>query len=146
MRRRLIAVTVMTVLSASCSLAGTEPSTPAGRVRIEADDGTLRTVYATWINLVGLVRDDPEVWRARLEEACSQGVWDRDVAITLAERNVDADTRSTGATVGDPTPSPSTDTAADALWLMAVQRCRDLSLTAPSEGPPFSHSKGSPVV
>lgn len=134
-RRWLIAVMLIVVASAACQRAET--------VGIESDDEALRRVYATWINQLGLERDEPQVWRSRLEEACSQGVWDRTVAVALAERYVKEDAHL-GGTADDSAPSPSKEAAADALWLMAVEVCRDrFPAGAVEEGPPFSTSARS---
>ncbi len=78
-------------------------------------------VVDNWINFTGLGQLDPVVWAERLGRACTEGVWEDDVAHRLADEFIAEDlplsARADGA-------APSTAEAAQALWLMAVNYCR----------------------
>ena len=59
----------------------------------------------------------------RLERACSEGVWERDVARQLAEEFIDEDlAKSVRAEGSGP---PTVEEGAQSLWMMAVNVCRD---------------------
>ncbi len=102
---------------------------------LDLTDEEVRPRIVDWVNQTGLVRDDAEVWRARLGEACSQGVWDEDVAARLADLYVDQDIAVAMKGVED---GPELrDRAAQALWIMAVQVCADdFPAGEIEEGPP----------
>jgi len=105
---------------------------------IEMTDEALLPVYSTWVNMLGLRQLDPAIWRSRLSEACTLGVWNKTVAVDLATRYI-AEDASLSARTPEQGP-PSVEDAADALWLMAVQPgvCRDRYPAAAIEaGPPF---------
>ncbi len=105
----------------------------------DVSDATLRSVSSTWVNMTGLRQLDPAVWRRRLDEACTQGVWDKTVAVELATKYIAEDEAAflSGRT---PDQAPTTvEDAADALWLMALQVCRDtFPADAIEAGPPFN--------
>lgn len=90
---------------------------------LDVTDEELRPVALTWVNGTGLVRDDAEVWRVRLGEACAQGVRQEDVAVRLADLYVGRDIAVAMEGVED---GPELrERAAQALWIMAVQVCGD---------------------
>ncbi len=113
MKRRLAFVCMMFAAAAACSESAT----------LDVTDEELRPTVVTWVNQTGLVRDDAAVWRVRLGEACTQGVWDEDVAARLADLYVDQDLVVAMEGVED---GPELRArAAQALWIMAVQVCGD---------------------
>ncbi len=81
----------------------------------------IEDVIPNWPNMVGLGQVDPEIWTNRMNRACTEGVWDDDVARRLAE---DFITEDLPHTLRDDGVRPPTDEAAQALWLMAVNYCR----------------------
>ncbi|GBE20672.1 MAG TPA: hypothetical protein ENH00_03195 [Actinobacteria bacterium] len=104
---------------------------------VDMTDEALRSVSSTWVNMLGLRQLDPAVWRRRLSEACTLGVWNKTVAVDLAGRYIAVD-----ASVSPRTPDegpPTVEDGADALWLMALQVCRDrFAADAIDAGPPFN--------
>lgn len=86
-------------------------------------DEKIETVVGTWVNQLGLAQTDPHVWRERLTDACTEGVWTPDVAFELADRYVAEDQETSAG--GDDAAPPSTEMAANAIWTMAAQVCRD---------------------
>lgn len=90
---------------------------------LDVTDEELRPTILTWVAGMGLIEDDPEIWRVRLSEACGQGVWDDDVAERLADRYVDEDLDVAMEGVSDGT--ELRERAAQTLWIMAVQVCPD---------------------
>jgi hypothetical protein len=107
----------------------------ASPVQLDLTDEQITPVAATWVNQTGLFRDEPGVWRVRLTEACTQRVWDDDVAVRLAERYVtdDMDFAMEGVEDG----RELRDRASQALWIMAVQVCGDSFPEGEiEEGPP----------
>ena len=113
MKRRLAFICMMFAVLAACSESAT----------LDVTDEELRPTVVTWVNQTGLVRDDAAVWRVRLGEACTQGVWDDDVAARLADLYVDQDLVVAMEGVED---GPELRArAAQALWIMAVQVCGD---------------------
>lgn len=102
-------------------------------VLADVSDRKIESVAGTWVNQVGLSQTDPTMWRERLTEACTEGVWDPEVASELADRYVTED--RTAFAGGDDV--PATGDAAGALWTMAVQVCRDsFPAGAVHAGPP----------
>lgn len=89
----------------------------------DVSDQEIENVAGNWVNQLGLMQIDPNVWRDRLTEACTEGVWDSDVAFELADRYLAADREAFAG--ADDTALPATVEAADAVWTMAVQVCRD---------------------
>lgn len=139
--RRVAVVGVVFLLLLSACTTGRDASVDMNlpRVEIEMGDEELRSVYSTWINQLGLVQDNAGVWRVRLSDACTQGVWNPDVALDLAQRYLDEDQPLSAAPQGG-SESPSVEEAAGALWLMAAQTCRDRFPEAVlQEGPPFAN-------
>ncbi len=140
---RLAAWMFLVVLGACAGSSGDDATAASSenlgtpKVDIEMSADELRTVYSTWINQLGLVQDDPIIWHTRLVEACTEGVWDPEVALSLADRYMSEDASLTA----DPDASskgPTTEEAANALWTMAVQSCRErFPEAALKEGPPF---------
>ncbi len=87
-------------------------------------------ILLNWVNQTGLEGPDEAGWAARLTRACGQPVWEGDNAETLAAEFLEEDG-------GDPTSPSNARAAAQALWVMAINYCRD---DAPQEaidqGPP----------
>ncbi len=113
MNHRSALICVLLAVVSGCS----EPTV------LDVTDDELRPTIVTWVVQTGLAEDDPEIWRARLTEACDQGVWDDDVAVQLADRYVDEDldVAMEGVSDGD----ELRERAAQVLWIMAVQACGD---------------------
>ncbi|NIA26293.1 MAG: hypothetical protein GWP04_12125 [Gammaproteobacteria bacterium] len=109
------------IVAAGCGANLSGEGTTA--VTVDMTDEALRPVYLTWINMLGLNQADPAIWRIRLSEACTLGVWNKTVAVDLATRYI-AEDASVSARIPELGPAPVED-AADALWLMALQVCRD---------------------
>ena len=95
----------------------------AGGDSLDVTDEELGPAVVTWVNQTFLVEDDIDLWRQRLTEACDQGVWDDEVAERLADRYVDDDLDAAMEGVSDS--EELRGRAAQALWIMAVQVCRD---------------------
>ena len=71
----------------------------------------------------------------RRERACTEGVWDRDVATQLAEEFIQEDLAVSVRAEGSG--PPSAGEGAQALWIMAVNVCRDVFPDgAIEDGPP----------
>lgn len=108
-------------------------------VTSDIEDSALGPVMATWVNMLGLNQQDPDIWRSRLYEACTLGVWDKSVAVDLATRYIDEDAST--SVRSEAMGPPSVENAANALWLMATQVCRDnFPDEAIAAGPPFPAS------
>ena len=114
----------------------TEASGPgSSTVLADVSDEEIERVAGTWVNQFGAVQTDPDVWRDRLTDACTDGVWSPNVAFELADQYL-AEDRETFAGDGDAT-MPATAEAANALWTMAAQVCRDsFPAGAIDAGPP----------
>ena len=95
----------------------------SGGASLDVTDEELRPAVLTWVNTTGLVKEDADLWRERLTEACDQGVWDDEVAERLIHRYVDEDLDAAMEGVSDS--EELRERAAQALWIMAVQVCRD---------------------
>ncbi len=104
-------------------------------VVLDASDEQIAQAALTWVNMLGLAQTDVELWRHRLERACGEGVWNEDVARALAEEFIAEDLP---VSVRSPQLGPpATGEGAQALWLMAVNVCRDaFSPDAIESGPP----------
>lgn len=112
-------------------LAGCGDSTP----ELELDDEQLFQQIGTWTNQLGLSQTDPDVWRQGLVRACTEGVWEPDVAVALAEEFIDEDMVLSVRARGD---TPRVEEGAQSLWLIAVNVCRDSFPDGEIEkGPPF---------
>ena len=112
-------------------VAGCGDSTP----ELEFDEEQLVQEIQTWPNFVGLLQTDPDVWRQRLVRACTEGVWETEVAVALAEEFIGEDMVVSVRAGGD---TPPVEMGAQALWLMAVNVCRDSFPDGEiEEGPPF---------
>lgn len=99
------------------------PALPSGESKSRRDTRGTESVAGTWVNQLGLNQTDPNVWRDRLTEAFTQGVWDPKVTFGLADQYL-AEDRQTFAG-GDDVALPTTEEAANALRTMAVQVRRD---------------------
>lgn len=90
---------------------------------VEIDETQIPTATSSWVNQLGLNRTDVATWTTRFRLACSRGVWEPDVARELAEDFIREDLPFSvrSPDLGE----PSTDEAAQVLWTMTVQVCRD---------------------
>jgi len=116
----------ITALDATGATIGhwlTTPTLDTTIVTSDIEDSALGPVMATWVNMLGLNQQDPDIWRSRLYEACTLGVWDKSVAVDLATRYIDEDAST--SVRSEAMGPPSVENAANALWLMATQVCRD---------------------
>jgi hypothetical protein len=112
-------------------LTGCGDSTP----EIDVSDEQLTLQAGTWVNNLGLLQTDPDVWRQRLVRACTEGVWEPEVAVELGEEFIDEDMVLSVRAGGD---TPRAEEGAQALWLIAVNVCRDSFPDGEIEkGPPF---------
>lgn len=103
---------------------------------LEISDDQLIPQIATWVNQLGLVQTDTVVWRQRLQRACIEGVWDDEIATRLAEEFI-AEDLPLSVRSEDLGP-PLVGDAAQALWTMAVNVCRNSFPEGEIEqGPPF---------
>lgn len=101
---------------------------------IQITDDELSTSTAHWPNLTGLMQTDPDVWRPRLQRACSQGAWDSAVAERLAAEFIEDDLP---LSVRDDGSMPEVAEGALAVWLMARNTCGELfPAEAIEQGPP----------
>jgi len=99
----------------------------------------------TWVNMLGLAQFHPVVWRDRFDRMCSEGVWNPDVALALSSEFIatDLDAGASGRSKG--IGPPSVEDGATALWLMAVNTCRDkFPAGAVEQGPPSFDGAGAP--
>jgi hypothetical protein len=135
---RSITATVLVAGEWAGELNGTltEASGPgSSTVLADVSDEEIETAAGTWVNQLGLVQTDPGVWRDRLIDACTAGVWNPDVAFELADRYLAEDSAIFAA--GDDATLPATAEATDALWTMTAQVCRDsFPAGAIDAGPP----------
>ena len=111
------------VLAVMIVVAGCGEDTGVDAPPIDVSDEELAPQIATWVNMLGLAQTDPEVWRERLGRACTDGVWDPAVAIQLAAEFMDED--EAVSIRGEGSETPTVEDGALALWLMAVNVCRD---------------------
>lgn len=118
----LLTAIVVTALAPAC--AQTEVRTEFVALQpIGATQEEVSTQAATWVNSLGLVQLDPDIWRIRLNRACGEGVWEEDVALELATEFIAEDLLLSHRSpdMGDPTLLEGTQ----ALWIMARQVCGD---------------------
>ncbi|MCL1692274.1 MAG: META domain-containing protein [Actinomycetia bacterium] len=102
-----------------------------------------------WENTLGLAQFHPVVWRDRFDRMCTDGVWDPDVALALSSEFIATDLEAGASTRSSGLGPPSSQDGASALWLMAVNTCRDrFPEGAIEQGPPEigSASNASSVV
>ncbi|MEX2655181.1 MAG: hypothetical protein WD532_09170 [Acidimicrobiia bacterium] len=104
----------------------------------DLDPETVERVVPTWINQTGLA-SSVETWQERLPQVCSQAGRDTpildDLLVDFATGYITEDIAA-GLGQGDPADPAQ---AADALWLMAVEVCRELFPPgATAAGPPSS--------
>ena len=124
---RLMIILALVTSLAACS----------GGDLLEVTDEELRPAVLCWVNATGLVEDDADLWRRRLTEACDRGVWDDEVAKRLADQYVDEDLDVAMEGVSDS--EEMRRRASQALWIMAVQVCREGFPDGEiEEGPPGS--------
>ncbi len=103
--------------------------------QLQTVEEPLKASIQTWLNQIGLAQFDPDLWTARLDLACEEGVWDDEVAGRLAAGFVLED-ESVSVRSSDAGPVDQ-DAAAQALWIMAVNHCRGLFPEGEIEqGPP----------
>ena len=103
---------VLAVLAAMTVLAACMSATDTGRPGPE--------IVQTWVNATGLPQLAAAVWQVRLDRACEEGAWDDDVARDLAIGFVVEDL----PLVVHDLDAPTASTAAEAVWIMAVNHCR----------------------
>ena len=95
--------------------------------------GTLES----WRNSTGLEIKADDVWATRIATACSEGVWEPDVAERLAKEYAAED----GATSEQLADTSYLESAAAGLWQVAVAACRDsFPPDALERGPNFHFS------
>jgi len=117
--RRVASLFVLSViLAAGCGDASKDDS-----VALQVSDEKLTCQISTWTNQLGRVQTDPDIWRERLGRACTEGVSDSDAASQLAEEFIKEDLAVSAR--GDGLGPPTVGSGAQALWLMAVNVCRD---------------------
>ena len=118
--RQLVAASVLglAMLAAGCG----DQNEPASS-EIEITDDRLAAESLLWVNQVGLAQHDPAVWRPRLLRACLEGVWEDEVAMRLAAEFIEEDLVVSVRAEG--LGPPSVESGAQALWIMAVNFCRD---------------------
>ena len=76
-----------------------------------------------------------EVWQLRIRAACDAPIWEQDAAQRLAEQYVSEDG-------GDTSSVKLLEAAAESLWLIAIQVCRDdFPQEAIDRGPRFAYSR-----
>ena len=127
----------MLLLLTGCG-QGSELTTPV----INVSDEHLYTQSLTWVNQLGLAQTDPDVWRKRMERACTEGVWDDDIAAGLAQEFIDEDLT---VSVRDESLGPPTvGKGAEALWSIAVNVCCDVFQEGEIEKGPPSGQPGRP--
>ncbi len=101
---------------------------------IDITDDELAIQVPNWPNQVGLGQTDHEVWRARLQRACAEGVWDFAVAERLAAEFIEEDLP---LSVRGDSSVPDVLHGSQALWLMARNACGELfPQEALDKGPP----------
>ena len=116
-RRMTFLIFGLVFLAAGCDNGGID--TPGS----EISDEQLIPQINTWLNQLGLAQTNPDVWRERLERACTEGVWTDEVATQLAQEFIDEDLAVSVRAEG--LGPPSVESGAQALWLMAMNVCRD---------------------
>ena len=133
MRRvRMPLIALCVIIASSCN-----DSVPAPLA--DVSDDQLLTQTRNWPNMLGISADDPELWRARMSRSCTEGVWDHDVALALASTFMTADEEA-GLSIRVPgADEPTIELAAHALWLTAVNVCRERFPAGSIErGPPLA--------
>ena len=145
---------VLLLLMASCTGTSEQPATSVSpeaiAARSRADMARLQTVpeplrgsIQTWWNGPGLAQLDPIVWQARLDRTCAEKFWINTAALhALGDEFVAADQAFVAS---DPVlaamhaglgPTDMSEVYV-ALWIMALNHCRDLV-------PPEVVAKGPP--
>lgn len=97
----------------------------AGRAKLRTVPESVRWNIETWYNSTGLGQLDPTVWRDRLDRACSQEFWaNPGVLWSLGDEFVSSDSV---APIRTPDMGPvEMQGAYDALWVMALNHCREI--------------------
>lgn len=130
MRVFVLFVALSALMSSGCG-----DSSPLPLAEVSDDEILLNA--SNWPNTVGISADDADLWRERLNRACTDGVWDHDVASVFGEEFMTED-ENAGLSIGSAgSEEPTVEHAAQALWLTAVNVCRD-------QFPPESIDKGPP--
>lgn len=104
-------------------VAGCGGTSESDLVTLQISDEQLNSQVDTWVNQLGLAQTDPDLWRERLERACTEGVWHSDIAMQLAEEFIEEDLAA--SVRGEGLDPPTVESGAQALWLMGVNVCRD---------------------
>ena len=130
MRVLLTSLALCVLIASACSNASPSPLP-------DVSDDQILTQARNWPNMLGISADDPDLWRERLSRACIEGVWDHDVAFALASAFMNEDEAAGRSIRGLEPWEPTVENAALALWLTAVNVCRD-------QFPPESIDRGPP--
>ena len=91
----------------------------------DVSDDEILLQAGIWPNFLGLRADDTDLWRRRLGRACNSGVWNHDVAIALGAEFMAEDESSGRSIRAAGFEQPTAEQAGQALWLMAVNVCRE---------------------
>jgi len=108
----------------------------AGMERLRSVPEPLRGSILTWVNTNGLAQLDPLVWQERLDRTCDAEFWNDPAALVeLGDEFVASDLAlSVGA---DPAEPIDMVASYQALWVMALNHCRELvPVGAVEAGPP----------
>jgi len=99
----------------------------------------------SWVNQLGLNQFDPAVWRDRFDRMCGEGVWNPEVALALSSEFIASDLDAGASVRGADLGPPLAEDGAVALWLMAVNTCRNrFPEGAIEQGLPSFSSVGTP--
>ncbi|MDK1011132.1 MAG: hypothetical protein QGM46_09515 [Actinomycetota bacterium] len=96
------------------------PNVVTTTTALSAEDIRLSNAASVWVNQLGLVQDDPEEWRRRLEAICDVGYGPSqsstpmlDLARDFIDMDTDLSVRSDGSL-------PSPEEAAESLWMIVA--------------------------
>ena len=111
--------------------AGTSPPTT-----LFFGDYVRGAAITDWVNQLGGLWSESDVWNERLSRACLEGVWKEEVALKLSAEFIAVDAlspRNENFEVSDETVA----SGARVLWLIAVNSCRNMFPPGVAEaGPP----------
>lgn len=139
--RRHSVVVIVCSLALSCCVR--QDSSPVGQQNSVPsigilDDARLAEAKLTWRNQTGL-DSSTAVWQQRIESACSEGVWDTQVAVRLADDFLTIDSEGLGWSEIDI--ETAAKGAANTIWVFALQSCHsEFPGEAVETGPPFKGS------
>ena len=130
MRVLLTPLALCVFIASACSNVSPSPLA-------DVSDDQILVHARNWPNLLGISADGADLWRERLNRACTEGVWDHDVAFALASVFMNEDEAAGRSVRVLGAEEPTVENAALALWLTAVNVCRE-------EFPPESIDRGPP--